>query len=73
MIKKSMSVVSKSVFSVPQRLYREKGENIKHNYTINKELPELVQAKINAQNISEVKWCFQPLSSIRQPISLSAC
>ncbi|XP_041672260.1 nebulin-related-anchoring protein isoform X2 [Cheilinus undulatus] len=35
------------------RLYREKGENMKHNYTLSGELPELVQAKINAMNISE--------------------
>lgn len=38
-----------------QRLYREKGENMKHNYTLSGELPEMVQAKINAANISEVK------------------
>uniref|UniRef100_A0A672JG42 Nebulin-related anchoring protein n=1 Tax=Salarias fasciatus TaxID=181472 RepID=A0A672JG42_SALFA len=37
------------------RLYREKGENMKHNYTLSGELPELVQAKLNAMNISEVK------------------
>uniref|UniRef100_A0A671X2A2 Nebulin-related anchoring protein n=1 Tax=Sparus aurata TaxID=8175 RepID=A0A671X2A2_SPAAU len=35
------------------RLYREKGENMKHNYTLSGELPEMVQAKINATNISE--------------------
>ncbi|XP_028286347.1 nebulin-related-anchoring protein isoform X2 [Parambassis ranga] len=35
------------------RLYREKGENMKHNYTISKEMPELVQAKVNAMNLSE--------------------
>ncbi|XP_065805934.1 nebulin-related-anchoring protein isoform X1 [Labrus bergylta] len=35
------------------RLYKEKGENMKHNYTLSGELPELVQAKINAMNISE--------------------
>ncbi|KAM4715988.1 nebulin-related-anchoring protein isoform 2-T2 [Anableps anableps] len=38
------------------RLYREKGENIKHNYTVSEELPELVQAKINARNISESQY-----------------
>ncbi|MEQ2254370.1 hypothetical protein ILYODFUR_003085 [Ilyodon furcidens] len=38
------------------RLYREKGENIKHNYTVSGELPELVQAKINARNISENQY-----------------
>ncbi|XP_019120344.2 nebulin-related-anchoring protein isoform X1 [Larimichthys crocea] len=35
------------------RLYREKGENMKHNYTLSGELPEMVQAKINAVNLSE--------------------
>ncbi|KAK5615960.1 hypothetical protein CRENBAI_019599 [Crenichthys baileyi] len=38
------------------RLYREKGENIKHNYTVSGELPEFVQAKINARNISENQY-----------------
>lgn len=28
---------------------------MKHNYTLSGELPELVQAKLNAMNISEVK------------------
>ncbi|XP_032357245.1 nebulin-related-anchoring protein isoform X2 [Etheostoma spectabile] len=35
------------------RLYREKGENMKHNYTLSGELPEMVQAKLNAINLSE--------------------
>ncbi|XP_028989639.1 nebulin-related-anchoring protein isoform X2 [Betta splendens] len=35
------------------RLYKEKGENMKHNYTVSRELPELVQAKVNAMNLSE--------------------
>uniref|UniRef100_A0A3P8VD62 Nebulin-related anchoring protein n=1 Tax=Cynoglossus semilaevis TaxID=244447 RepID=A0A3P8VD62_CYNSE len=35
------------------RLYREKGENLKHNYTLTEELPEMVQAKLNAMNLSE--------------------
>lgn len=65
-----MLVVSENVSSALQRLYREKGENLKHNYTVNKELPELVQAKINAQNISEVKLGFQLLRSNNQLISL---
>ncbi|KAM7370772.1 hypothetical protein PAMP_010293 [Pampus punctatissimus] len=38
------------------RLYREKGENIKHNYTLSEELPEFVQAKLNAMNISENRY-----------------
>lgn len=41
--------------SLTQRLYREKGENQKHNYTLTGELPEMVQAKLNAKNLSEVK------------------
>ncbi|XP_054454596.1 nebulin-related-anchoring protein isoform X2 [Anoplopoma fimbria] len=35
------------------RLYREKGENMKHHYTLSGELPEMVQAKLNATNLSE--------------------
>ncbi|XP_076007991.1 nebulin-related-anchoring protein isoform X2 [Genypterus blacodes] len=35
------------------RLYREKGENMKHNYTLSGELPEHVQARLNAMNLSE--------------------
>lgn len=38
-----------------QRLYREKGENVKHSYTLSGDLPEMVQAKLNARNLSEVK------------------
>ncbi|XP_047466049.1 nebulin-related-anchoring protein isoform X2 [Mugil cephalus] len=38
------------------RLYREKGENMKHNYTLSGELPEMVQAKLNAENISESRY-----------------
>ncbi|XP_037134487.1 nebulin-related-anchoring protein isoform X1 [Syngnathus acus] len=38
------------------RLYREKGENMKHIYTLNEELPEFVQAKINALNLSESRY-----------------
>ncbi|XP_053196690.1 nebulin-related-anchoring protein isoform X1 [Scomber japonicus] len=38
------------------RLYREKGENLKHNYTVSEEMPEFVQAKLNAMNISESRY-----------------
>ncbi|KAM4623432.1 nebulin-related-anchoring protein isoform 2-T2 [Polymixia lowei] len=38
------------------RLYKEKGENMKHNYTLTGELPEHVQAKLNAMNISESRY-----------------
>lgn len=38
-----------------QRLYKEKGVNDQHNYTITTERPEITQAKINAANLSEVR------------------
>ncbi|XP_067431782.1 nebulin-related-anchoring protein isoform X1 [Thunnus thynnus] len=38
------------------RLYREKGENMKHNYTLSEEMPEFAQAKLNAMNISESRY-----------------
>lgn len=40
--------------SLSQRLYKEKGVNDRHNYTITSERPEITQAKINAANFSEV-------------------
>lgn len=41
--------------SLSQRLYKEKGVNQQHNYTITTERPEITQAKINAANFSEVQ------------------
>ncbi|XP_055502863.1 nebulin-related-anchoring protein isoform X3 [Leucoraja erinacea] len=38
------------------RLYREDGENVKHHYTLTKDLPEILQAKTNAMNISEIRY-----------------
>ncbi|XP_056153410.1 nebulin-related-anchoring protein isoform X2 [Lampris incognitus] len=38
------------------RLYREKGESMKHNYTLSGDLPEHVQAKLNAMNLSESRY-----------------
>lgn len=38
------------------RLYREKGEDVKHKYTLSGELPEMMQAKVNAMNISESRY-----------------
>lgn len=59
------------LFILPlQRLYREKGESMKHNYTLSGDLPEMVQAKLNAMNISEVKHAGQPLSSVSLPAVL---
>lgn len=40
--------------SVLQRLYKEKGVNDQHSYTITTERPEITQAKVNAANFSEV-------------------
>ncbi|XP_023197022.1 nebulin-related-anchoring protein isoform X1 [Xiphophorus maculatus] len=39
-----------------ERLYKEKGINDQHSYTITTERPEITQAKINASNFSEVKY-----------------
>lgn len=39
---------------IRQRLYKEKGENLKHNYTITAERPEITQARINTANFSDV-------------------
>uniref|UniRef100_A0A8C5HI81 LIM zinc-binding domain-containing protein n=1 Tax=Gouania willdenowi TaxID=441366 RepID=A0A8C5HI81_GOUWI len=39
-----------------ERLYKEKGVNDQHNYTITSERPEITQAKINAANFSEIKY-----------------
>ncbi|XP_069756059.1 nebulin-related-anchoring protein isoform X3 [Narcine bancroftii] len=38
------------------RLYRQDGENVKHQYTLTKDLPEFLQAKANAMNISEIRY-----------------
>ncbi|ELK04946.1 Nebulin-related-anchoring protein [Pteropus alecto] len=38
------------------RLYKEQGENIKHHYTQTADLPEVLLAKLNAMNISEVNY-----------------
>ncbi|XP_038136493.1 nebulin-related-anchoring protein isoform X1 [Cyprinodon tularosa] len=39
-----------------ERLYKEKGINDQHRYTITAERPEIAQAKANAANFSEVKY-----------------
>ncbi|XP_060027241.1 nebulin-related-anchoring protein isoform X5 [Erinaceus europaeus] len=38
------------------RLYREQGENIKHHYTQTTDLPEVLLAKLNAMNLSEIRY-----------------
>lgn len=65
-------MINVAVLSPLQRLYREKGENMKHNYTLSGELPELVQAKLNAMNLSEVKTAFSRThTSIEQTVESS--
>lgn len=47
--------------SVLQRLYKEKGVNDQHSYTITTERPEITQAKVNAANFSEVAPTYSAL------------
>lgn len=49
------SHLMRALHASSQRLYREEGENLKHSYTLSGDLPEMVQAKLNARNLSEVK------------------
>ncbi|XP_055085851.1 nebulin-related-anchoring protein [Periophthalmus magnuspinnatus] len=39
-----------------ERLYKEKGVSDRHSYTITSERPEITQAKINAANLSDIKY-----------------
>ncbi|XP_072311964.1 nebulin-related-anchoring protein isoform X2 [Eucyclogobius newberryi] len=39
-----------------ERLYKEKGVSDQHNYTMTSERPEITQAKINAANLSDIKY-----------------
>ncbi|XP_064923041.1 nebulin-related-anchoring protein isoform X4 [Columba livia] len=41
---------------ISERLYREHGESVKHQYTPTTDLPEILQAKLNAMNISEIRY-----------------
>uniref|UniRef100_A0A8C0BEU7 Nebulin related anchoring protein n=1 Tax=Buteo japonicus TaxID=224669 RepID=A0A8C0BEU7_9AVES len=38
------------------RLYKEHGESVKHQYTPTTDLPEILQAKLNSMNISEIRY-----------------
>lgn len=51
-------------FFFSQRLYKERGINDQHSYTITTERPEITQAKINASNFSEVRQ-FKLLTEIK--------
>ena len=39
---------------VLQILYKAKGEDVKHKYTMSPDLPQFLQAKCNAYNLSDV-------------------
>lgn len=41
-------------FFVFQIVYKAKGEEIIHKYSLPADLPQFIQAKVNAYNISEV-------------------
>lgn len=41
-----------------QILYKAKGEDVKHKYTMSPDLPQFLQAKCNAYNISDVSKVF---------------
>lgn len=41
-----------------QILYKAKGEDVKHKYTMGPDLPQFLQAKCNAYNISDVSRAF---------------
>lgn len=52
---------------IQQRLYKEKGENLRHNYTLTAERPEITQAKINAANFSDVSHLSQHFLCLLNP------
>ncbi|XP_052533620.1 nebulin-related-anchoring protein isoform X3 [Tympanuchus pallidicinctus] len=42
---------------ISERLYKEHGESVKHQYTLTTDLPEILRAKLNTKNISEI--CYK--------------
>ncbi|XP_035186023.1 nebulin-related-anchoring protein isoform X5 [Oxyura jamaicensis] len=41
---------------ISERLYKEHGESVKHQYTPTTDFPELLLAKLNSMNISEIRY-----------------
>lgn len=41
-----------------QKLYRSSGEEIKHKYTLHPDVPQFIQARYNAANVSDVSHFF---------------
>lgn len=41
-----------------QKLYRSSGEEVKHKYTLHPDVPQFIQARYNAANVSDVSHFF---------------
>lgn len=54
--------------------YKVEGEKLKHKYTMDPELPQFIQAKVNALNISDVSiWAGTRLRLLTQASSFQFC
>lgn len=47
-----------SVSFILQKLYRSSGEEVKHKYTLTPDVPQFIQARYNAANVSDVSDFF---------------
>lgn len=41
-----------------QKLYKSSGEEVKHKYTLTPDVPQFIQARYNAANVSDVSDFF---------------
>uniref|UniRef100_A0A7N5JEI6 Nebulin n=1 Tax=Ailuropoda melanoleuca TaxID=9646 RepID=A0A7N5JEI6_AILME len=54
--------------------YKVEGEKLKHKYTMDPELPQFIQAKVNALNMSDVSiWAGTSLTLLRWASSFQFC